>query len=173
MIKFKRVLSYLTLLCFILVLGCTHEDVLIAPDSTEVPKAIAEVDDNSNAVDTDNDIFTVVEKMPEFSGGSKAYSRYMGENLKYPKEARSKGIQGKVLVTFIVNKDGSVSDHQLLRGIGAGCDEEALRVLMEMPNWKPGEQRGRQVRTMMKAAVTFKLPEGADGLAVLSHKLIP
>ena len=87
-------------------------------------------------------IFTVVESMPGFPGGETAMKRYLAENIQYPQMARESGIQGRVFVTFVVEKDGNVTDVRVLRGIGGGCDEEAIRVIKNMPRWDPGKQRG-------------------------------
>jgi len=77
--------------------------------------------------------------------------------LKYPAQARRMGIEGKVYVTFVVGKEGEITDVKVLKGIGAGCDEEAIRVLSGAPNWKPGKQRGRPVRVRMQLPIIFKL----------------
>lgn len=106
---------------------------------------------------TSGDIFTVVEDMPTFPGGEEARMKYLMENIKYPEEARTKGIQGTVYVTFVVEKDGSISNVKVLRGIGGGCDEEAIRVVSKMPNWKPGKQRGKAVRVQFNMPFKFNL----------------
>lgn len=102
-------------------------------------------------------IFTVVEAMPGFPGGDAARMKYLAENIKYPQMARESGIQGRVFVTFVVEKDGSVTDVRVLRGIGGGCDEEAIRVIKNMPKWVPGKQRGKPVRVQFNMPILFKL----------------
>jgi len=102
-------------------------------------------------------IFTVVESMPDFPGGDEARIKYLNENIKYPQMARESGIQGRVFVTFVVEKDGSVTDVRVLRGIGGGCDEEAIRVIKNMPKWDPGKQRGKPVRVQFNMPILFKL----------------
>jgi protein TonB len=102
-------------------------------------------------------IFTVVESMPGFPGGDAARIKYLNENIKYPQMARESGIQGRVFVTFVVEKDGSVTDVRVLRGIGGGCDEEAIRVIQNMPKWVPGKQRGKPVRVQFNMPILFKL----------------
>ncbi|NVJ85594.1 MAG: M56 family metallopeptidase [Algoriphagus sp.] len=104
-----------------------------------------------------DEIFDVVEDMPKPSGGMSAWSDYLMNNLKYPAKAKETGIEGTVVLAFVVNTDGSISDVEILRGIGAGCDEEALRVIQNAPNWEPGKQRGREVRTRMRLPIRFKL----------------
>nr|NQU89230.1 energy transducer TonB [Bacteroidota bacterium] len=103
------------------------------------------------------EIFTVVESMPDFPGGDAARMKFLQENIKYPQMARESGIQGTVYVTFVVEPNGSVSDVRVLRGIGGGCDEEAIRVIKMMPNWKPGQQRGKPVRVQFNMPIKFTL----------------
>ncbi len=103
------------------------------------------------------EIFTIVEDKPGFPGGDAAMYQYLGKNINYPSQARRMGIEGRVFVQFVVNQDGSISDVQAIKGIGAGCDEEAERVIKSMPKWKPGKQRGRAVKVRMVLPVFFKL----------------
>lgn len=102
-------------------------------------------------------IFTVVESMPEFKGGMAELYKYLSNNIKYPVMAKESGIQGKVYVTFVVERDGSITDVRVLRGIGGGCDEEAVRVVQSMPRWTPGKQRGKPVRVQYNLPVRFTL----------------
>ncbi|MEX2593894.1 MAG: TonB family protein [Anditalea sp.] len=102
-------------------------------------------------------IFDVVETMPAPPGGMEGWSKYLNNNLKYPTQARRMGIEGTVYVVFVVNTDGSIQDVEILRGIGGGCDEEAMRVVKNAPNWEPGKQRGRPVRVKMRLPIRFKL----------------
>jgi TonB family protein len=104
-------------------------------------------------------VFTVVENPPSYPGGQDAMSKYLVENIKYPEEARTKGIQGTVFVTFVIEKDGTVSTVKILRGIGSGCDEEAQRVVSGMPKWIPGKQKGDPVRVQFNLPINFKLDE--------------
>ncbi len=104
-----------------------------------------------------DEIFDIVEDQPEFPGGIGAFYKYVGQNMKYPKQARRMGIEGKVYVQFIVDKDGSVTNVRAVKGIGAGCDEEAERVLKSSPKFKPGKQRGRPVKVRMMMPIIFKL----------------
>jgi TonB family protein len=105
----------------------------------------------------DKEVFTVVETMPAYPGGEKALYKFMRENVKYPEEAKLKNIQGRVFVSFIVETDGSVSNVQVLRGIGGGCDEEGVRVVSSMPKWTPGKQRGKAVRVQYNLPIKFAL----------------
>jgi protein TonB len=105
----------------------------------------------------EQEIFQIVEEMPAFPGGEAKLMEYVGKNIKYPQIARETGIQGRVFIGFVVEPDGSVSNVKLLRGIGGGCDEEAMRVVKSMPKWKPGKQRGKAVRVSYQIPVFFKL----------------
>jgi protein TonB len=104
-----------------------------------------------------DEIFQFVEDQPAPIGGMKAFYAYVGKHMKYPAQARRMGIEGKVYVTFVVGKDGGLTDVRVLKGIGAGCDLEAIRVLSGAPKWKPGKQRGRPVRVRMQLPIIFKL----------------
>ncbi len=103
--------------------------------------------------------FTFVEEMPEFPGGDVNRIKFLSENIKYPQIARESGVQGPVYLTFVVEKDGSITNVNLLRGIGAGCDEEAMRVLKLMPKWKPGRQNGKEVRVQFNMPIAFTLKD--------------
>lgn len=105
----------------------------------------------------EQEIFQIVEEMPSFPGGEAKLMEYVSKNIKYPQIARETGIQGRVFVGFVVEPDGSISNVKLLRGIGGGCDEEAMRVIKSLPKWKPGKQRGKAVRVSYQIPVFFKL----------------
>ena len=102
-------------------------------------------------------IFTIVEEMPSFPGGDAALMKYLGSSIKYPAIAKDAGIQGTVFVTFVVDEKGDVKDVKVLRSIGGGCDEEAIRVVKNMPKWKPGKQRGKAVKVQYNLPIKFTL----------------
>jgi protein TonB len=104
-----------------------------------------------------DEIFQVVENQPEPVGGMGAFMKYLQKNLKYPEQARRMNVEGKVFVQFVIDKDGSPNDITVLKGIGSGCDEEAVRVIKSMPKWTPGKQRGRPVKVRMSLPIVFKL----------------
>ena len=104
-----------------------------------------------------NDIFTRVEQEPSFPGGEEARIKFIVNNLKYPESAKKNGIQGTVYVSFVVETDGYISNIQILRGIGSGCDEEVIRVMKLMPAWIPGKQNGKKVRVQYNMPVKFSL----------------
>ena len=105
----------------------------------------------------EQEIFQIVEEMPSFPGGEQKLMEYVVKNVKYPQIAKETGIKGRVFVSFVVEPDGSVSNVKVLRGIGGGCDEEAMRVVKSMPKWKPGKQRGKAVRVSYMLPVNFQL----------------
>jgi len=104
-----------------------------------------------------NEPFTMVEEMPSFPGGEQAMFKHFATHVKYPDEASESGIHGAVYVTFIVERDGRISDVKVLRGIGGGCDEEAVRVVNGMPNWIPGKQNGKIVRVRYNLPIRYAL----------------
>ena len=125
--------------------------VIEAPE--EAPPAVVEEE-----APKEPKIFTVVEQKPEFEGGEAGLLKYVAENTKYPAIARENGIEGKVIVQFVVDEEGKVSQSSVLRGIGGGCDQEALRVIGTMNGkWKPGKQRGRPVKVWFTLPISFKL----------------
>ncbi len=105
----------------------------------------------------DNVVFQVVETMPLFPGGESAMMKFMGENIKYPVIAQENGIQGRVICQFVVNKDGSIVDVEVVRSVDASLDKEAIRMIKSMPKWSPGKQRGKPVRVKYTLPVNFKL----------------
>lgn len=108
----------------------------------------------------EGDVFTVVERQPESEGGIKGFRSYIANEIRYPLTARQAGVEGRVDVQFVVEKDGSISEVKAIKGIGAGCDEEAVRVLQNVPRFKPGSQNGKPVRVRMVVPIVFKLNEG-------------
>jgi protein TonB len=121
----------------------------------ELPTSISKM--NEEALIDDHTPIIAPEIMPEFPGGLEALLNYLSRNIRYPTEARQQGIQGRVYLSFVIEKNGSVSTIEILRGIGGGCDEEAIRVVEKMPNWNPGKQNGRPVRVIYNLPVRFSL----------------
>jgi protein TonB len=115
----------------------------VAPPVVEAPKK--------------EEVFTRVEQMPQFGSGERELLEYLAKNIKYPAIARENGIQGTVVIQFVVDKDGSVTEPTVVREVGGGCDEEALRVIKSMPKWIPGKQQGKPVKVRYTLPVKFKL----------------
>lgn len=126
------------------------------PEKKEDSQKVAQPETRT---ESGEEVFTVVEEMPEFPGGLEALLKYLHNTLKYPAVAENKKEQGRVVVEFVVDKDGSVTDTKIVRGVSQELDEEALRVVREMPKWKPGKQKGEIVRTKYTLPVMFKLPK--------------
>jgi periplasmic protein TonB len=123
-------------------------------EETKVEEVIVAPVEEKEDVDQ---IFSVVEEGAEPKGGMPAFYKYVGEKIKYPAQARRMGVEGRVFVEFVVNRDGSIVDVKSIKGIGAGCDEEAVRIVQSAPAWKPGKQRGKAVRQKMVIPIIFKL----------------
>ena len=126
---------------------------LFSGTSSNVRMTNPSTNDNGSS----NEVYDMVETLPIPDGGLAGWSSYLSANLGYPTTARRKGIEGIVLVAFIVNTDGTVSDFELLKGIGGGCDEEAIRIVKNSPKWTPGMQDGKAVRTLMRLPINFTL----------------
>jgi protein TonB len=116
-----------------------------------------EIDVIEEDIEKEETIFTVVEEEAGFPGGYEKLLEYLGKSIKYPQQARETGTRGRVTLTFVVEKDGSITDIKVLRDIGSGCGEEAKRVVQAMPKWKPAKQRGKAVRQQFVLPVTFNL----------------
>jgi len=125
-------------------------------EAGEVLKA-KEVIADEKPKEEETKVFDVVEQMPEFPGGQAALLKWIGDNIKYPAIAEENGIQGRVVCTFVVERDGSVTDVQVARSIDPSLDKEAIRVLKSMPKWIPGKQNGSAVRVKYTVPVTFRL----------------
>jgi protein TonB len=143
-----KVLAALPVAAVLLMVGCKPA-TQNAEEAIEVENVVVD--------DEQPEVYNVVEVDPEFPGGIEALYKYLAENITYPQQAKDSGIQGRVYVTFVVEKDGSITGAKVLRGIGGGCDEEALRVVNAMPKWTPGKQLGEPVRVQFNLPVVFKL----------------
>lgn len=129
-------------------------DVEVTTDTKVEEITIAPVIEEKEDVDQ---IFLVVEESATPKGGMSAFYKYVGDKMKYPAQARRMGIEGRVFVEFVINRDGSITDVRAIKGIGAGCDEEAVRVVESAPAWNPGKQRGKPVRQRYVVPIIFKL----------------
>ena len=116
-----------------------------------------EADTQQEAKIDENGIHQVCEEMPEFPGGMQECMKWLGKNIKYPTTAKEKGIQGRVIVQFVVERDGSITEPKVVRGVDPDLDKEALRVISIMPNWKPGMQKGKAVRVKYTLPVAYRL----------------
>ena len=122
------------------------------------PFQLGEVVINDKSADNEVKDFASVEVLPEFEGGMAGWAAYLRKTLKYPEDAKKNNIQGRVIISFVVQKDGSLTDIKVLRGIGGGADEEAVRVLKEAPKWRPGIQNGKLVMVAYTLPIFLQLP---------------
>ena len=120
--------------------------------------AIAEYSTTQHFIEIE-EVFTIVEDQPQPVGGMSQMYQFVAENLKYPEQAQRMGIEGKVFVQFVVDTDGTIDEVQVVKGIGAGCDVEAARVISKLPPWKPGIQRGHPVKVRLILPITFQLSQ--------------
>ncbi len=134
-------------------IGVVSAEVTATTENVE----IAQVEVSEEVEEVEDEIFQVVEQDPEFPGGVEALYKYIQSNIKYPQLAKENNITGRVFVTFVVEKDGSVSNVKAARDIGGGCGAEAVRVVKSMPKWAPGKQRGKAVRAAYTLPVVFNL----------------
>lgn len=148
-------------------------EVVVVENDAEIKNELGPIDmgDNANkAAETftpiqttveeeveDEEVFVFVEEVATFPEGEDALYEYLAKEIQYPVQARDGGIEGKVYVRFVVEKDGSITNIRIMRDIGGGCGEEAKRVVKGMPKWKPGKQRGRAVRSEFTLPVNFTL----------------
>lgn len=130
----------------------SEDNQKVAQQQTYVAPVVQEEEEESA-----QQIFTVVEEMPKFPGGDGELLKFIGKSIKYPVIAQENGIQGRVICAFVVNRDGTVVDAEVLRGVDPSLDKEALRVIGTMPKWTPGKQRGKPVRVKYTVPITFRL----------------
>lgn len=132
-------------------------EIMDAEDQSENRKVetVTDFGDYGTEDTGETEVFAVVEDMPSFPGGN--VTKWIGKNVKYPVIAAENGIQGKVFVQFVIEKDGSITDVKVVRGVDASLDKEAIRVIQSMPKWKPGKQRGKPVRVSYTLPINFQL----------------
>ena len=147
-----KLLAVLPVAALLLTVGCKPATTDTTVEDENNQELVAQ-----EANEPQGEVFNEVDEMPEYPGGTEELYKYLGSNITYPEQAKNDGIQGRVFVTFVVECDGSITDAQVLRGIGGGCDEEALRVVNAMPKWTPGKKEGEVVRVQYNLPVIFKL----------------
>jgi protein TonB len=132
----------------------------------EIEEPLVEDDFNKLVVEdplppepTPPDFFDVVETMPQYPGGIEGFYKHISRELDYPHQAKRNGISGRVYVQFIIDEEGKLTEVKAIKGIGFGCDEEAVRVIKNAPKWKPGKQRGRPVKVRMVLPIVFSLQQ--------------
>ncbi|MFD2248579.1 energy transducer TonB [Pontibacter ruber] len=125
----------------------------------DAPMDLGDIDGTSDVVAevVEEKPYTYVEQMPSFPGGESEMMKYLGKNIRYPAAAQRAGVEGLVVLSFVVSKTGEISEIQVVKGLGAGCDEEAMRVVKTMPKWTPGKQNGREVPVRYTLPVRFTI----------------
>lgn len=168
------------------IIPITRQQEITPPPPPEVPKVAeviniveddVEIDDELDIADVEADqdteveivqmqeeeeveeeeVFYIVENMPEFPGGDVALRTYIAQNVKYPEIAKENGLSGKVFVQFVINQKGEVQDVKIARGVDPALDKEAIRVVQNLPKWKPGSQRGKPVKVSYTVPINFQL----------------
>lgn len=152
-----KVLAALPVVALLMMVGCQPAESPKDDTTAVTPQQEEPVYDMGPTQLADGEEANVVDESPEYPGGMEALYKYLAENIHYPEQAKNDQIQGRVVISFVVEKDGSISDAKVVRGIGGGCDEEALRVVNAMPKWTPGKMRGEVVRVNFNLPITFKL----------------
>lgn len=159
--RFLLVIPVIAALFFVFSCEMTPEEEIEGPTQVaEKTNSIGPSNITARVADLGKDgkpVYDVVEKQPMPQGGMEGWNEFLSANLKYPAEAKQMGIEGTVIAVFVVNSDGSISDVDILRGIGAGADEEALRVIRQSPDWSPGTQDGVALNNRMRLPIRFKL----------------
>ena len=140
-------------LCFILLLLSSYK----ASAQSESPANEGIEGIKGTPINDSTVVYTYVGEWPSFPGGNQARNKFLADNINYPRAAEKKGIEGRVIIAFIIEKDGTITNVELLKGVEASLDEEAMRVVKLMPRWNPGKNNGEPVRTKHKVDVVYKL----------------
>jgi len=138
-----------------------NEEIIQVPLNQIPPPRPPLIDDSrrTQGNSTADATYDIVEKPPLPVGGVAGWNKYLASNLKYPTAAREKGIEGMVVVAFLVDREGKITTAEILKGVGGGCDEEALRVINASPDWQPGQQGGKDVNVRIRLPIQFKLAD--------------
>jgi len=154
----KSISKLTTILLFLFISNLAFaQEIEVDPELEQAPSLITKND--TLQITDSGEVFVFVEDGPEFPGGEDARIKYLQENIHYPKEAIEAGVQGTVYITFVVEKDGRITNVKVLRGLGGGLDEESVRVIKNMPIWEPGRQRGKAIRVQYNMPIRFMLAD--------------
>lgn len=148
----KLFFGFVVATSLIIVFACEQKDGVETDELVSTSKSAIKTESVEEAK-----IFFIVEEMPEFPGGDSVRSEWLAENINYPLIAQENGIQGKVYVSFVVTEDGSITNAKIEKGVDPILDQEALRVVNQMPKWKPGKQRGQEVNVSFTVPINFAL----------------
>lgn len=161
-VRFLALIPAVALLVFVFACEISPEQKVNGPTQVAEAKSLGPSDISARITVGTDEIFDVTEEMPTFPGGMEKWVSFLGSNLKYPEEARKKGLEGTVILMFEIHQDGSVHNPEILRGVSEEIDQEALRVLSNSPDWMPGKQKGEAVKTRMRLPIQFKLGTVSD-----------
>ncbi|WP_390885440.1 energy transducer TonB [Hoylesella nanceiensis] len=156
-INYSLILTSVALIVLLFSCGESEREEATSTANRNTESAETRAEKSDSKKEFTGKVYEIVEQMPEFPGGLTALMNYLRANIRYPAAAQSAGIEGRVIVAFIVEPDGSVSNAKLMRSIDPSIDQEALRVVRQMPKWIPGKQNGAAVRVKYNVPVTFKL----------------
>ncbi len=135
-----------------------EQELIVFHDDWDINDVIEDISYIPAPVEKAQETFEIVESMPSFAGeGQAGFLKYVAKHLKYPRDAVRHNVDGKVFVQFVIDEKGNMTEIQVMRGLGYGCDEEVMRVLEKVPKWEPGKQRGVPVRVRMVLPISFKL----------------
>ncbi|MFP4506913.1 MAG: TonB family protein [Cyclobacteriaceae bacterium] len=157
--RYKYFLALPLLMLMVFTFSCQEDSEMSKLDKLQGQYETAETEEEKLMLSDADEVFMVVENQPAPEGGMEEFYKYLMNNLKYPEQAKAAGIEGKVFVQFVVDTDGSITDVKAIKGIGAGCNAEAERVLKEAAPWNPGTQKGKFVKVRMVLPITFKLDD--------------
>ncbi|WP_026952380.1 M56 family metallopeptidase [Algoriphagus mannitolivorans] len=171
-VRFLALLPAIGILFAVFSCEITPEQEIEGPTQLEKTQSLGLSNLSARISEEADEVFDITEVQPEPPGGLSGWNSYLAKNLQYPRQARDLGIEGTVIVVFVINNDGSIRDAEILRGIGGGADEEAIRVVMNSPNWKPAYQRGKAVSSRMRLPIRFKMAN-SDQVIVEERKILP
>ena len=156
-INYSLILTSVALIVLLFSCGESEREEATSTANSNTESAETRAEKSASKTEFTGKVYYIVEQMPEFPGGLTALMNYLRAKIHYPAAAQSAGIEGRVIVSFIVELNGSVSNVEIVRGVDSNLDQEALRVVRQMPKWKPGKQDGRAVRVKFHLPIKFML----------------
>ena len=156
-INYSLILTSVALIVLLFSCGESEREEATSPANRNTESAETRAEKSASKTEFTGKVYYIVEQMPEFPGGLTALMNYLRANIRYPATAQSAGIEGRVIVSFIVEPNGSVSNVEIVRGVDSNLDQEALRVVRQMPKWKAGKQDGSTVRVKFHLPIKFML----------------
>lgn len=158
-VKFIAIMPLLAVLIWLVSCNGTTKEIDTNGVDSKIDQQETTQPNNASGLDAQDKLNLMVDQMPEYVGGNAAMNKFILENIKYPQKAKETGLQGTVYISFVIEKDGTLADAKVEKGIGGGCDEEALRVVKMMPKWIPGKDKGKNVSVGLTLPIKFKLDD--------------